>query len=268
MTPQRRPSGLNLLGSIAASNAMTLGRREFLGRVGLAGAGFLLGAGLLRDANAMAAFVRLRAGQGVPAAALAPHRYLEFAEPGADLRGVTAGFDARPWRIRIEGLVERPRELDLGDLVGRMPIEERLVRHCVAATTALPWTGFALSALVRWVRPLPAARYLRVVSFVRPDLAANQRRATCYPWPYREGLALDEALDPRAFVATGLCGRGLPAMRGAPLRLVLPWKRGYKSAKGIVRFEFTGRPPGTFWGELAPLAHNFAGNAGPLAART
>jgi len=237
-----------------------LNRREFLGRVGLAGAGLAVGAGLLRGLDPLAGSAPKRD----PAADPSPERlrYLEFAEPGGEPPGAV---DPRDWRIRFDGLAGSAHELSVAELLERLPVETRRVRSGLHAVGEEPWTGFPLAALVRWMRPPPAARYLRVVSFTSPALAPNQRRATCYPWPYREGLSLEDALDPRAFVAAGIGGRALPLLRGAPLRLVLPWKRGYKSAKGIVRFELTGRQPGTFRGELQPRTCDFAGEAMPNA---
>ena len=245
-----------------------LGRRAFLERMGLASAGLIVGVGRLQGAGAPVVVQRLSAGVAAVDRLPAPRRYLEFGEPDGDLTAVAAGRDTRSWRIRVDGLVERAREFDLDRLAGEMPMEERRVGLHAQAEAPLPWTGFALAALVRWARPLPSARFLRVVSFVRPDLAANQRRVTRYPWPYREGLGLEDAMDERAFVAMGLHGRELPLLRGAPLRLVLPWQRGHKCAKGIVRFEFTERQPATFWGELAPRTHPFDGDRDSQGARS
>jgi methionine sulfoxide reductase catalytic subunit len=246
-----------------------LPRREFLRRLGVVGVACAFGADALRSAEAFATVPPHGPSNGVQtdrAGGARGGRYLEFSDHAHEVERRAAGFATDPWRVRIDGVAARPCDLALGELVGRMPFERRPCGGAARDAGAGPhWTGFPLAALVRWARPLPSARYLGVVSFLRPDAAPNQRRPGCYPWPYREGLTLDEALDPRAFVATGLDGRALPPHRGAPLRLVLPWKRGRKSVKAIARFEFTERQPQTFWGELAPRECDFAGNRKPLA---
>ena len=170
----------------------------------------------------------------------------------------------RPWTVTIDGMVERERVLDAEDLIRRMPLEERLYRHrCVEAwSMAVPWTGFPLRALVELARPLSAAKYLRMETFLDPDMAPGQR-ASWYPWPYVEGLTLGEATHELAFIATGIYGKPLPPQNGAPLRLVVPWKYGFKSIKSIVRFTFTDRRPETFWSVIAPDEYGFWANVNP-----
>src|SRR6185295_11833021 len=168
----------------------------------------------------------------------------------------------RPWRIETGGLVGRPRTIDVDDLTRRMPIEERVSRHRGGEPGAMtvPWMGFPLRDLVAWANPLSSARFLSVASFLRPDQAPHQGRATWYPWPYREAYRLDEAMHELAFVATGAYGAPLSAAHGAPLRITMPWKYGWKSVKSIVRLEFTAEQPSTFWPEVAPEAFDFLGN--------
>ena len=170
----------------------------------------------------------------------------------------------RPWTVTIDGMVERERVLDAEDLIRQMPLEERLYRHrCVEAwSMAVPWTGFPLRALVELARPLSGARYLRMETFLDPDMAPGQR-ASWYPWPYVEGLTLAEAVHELAFIATGIYGKPLPPQNGAPLRLVVPWKYGFKSIKSIVRFTFTDRRPETFWSVIGPDEYGFWANVNP-----
>jgi sulfoxide reductase catalytic subunit YedY len=170
----------------------------------------------------------------------------------------------RPWTVTIDGLVEKPIEIGVDDLLAKMPLEERLYRHrCVEAwSMAVPWSGFALAALVDFAAPLAAAKYLRMESFHNPELAGGQK-ASWYPWPYIEGLTIPEARNELAFIATGLYGKPMPKQNGAPLRLAAPWKYGFKSTKGIVRFTFTDQRPKTFWEEVGPAEYGFWANVNP-----
>ncbi len=170
----------------------------------------------------------------------------------------------RPWTVTIDGLVEKEQVVDAEDLIRRMPLEERLYRHrCVEAwSMAVPWSGFPLRALVEFARPLSGARYLRMETFQDADTAPGQR-AFWYPWPYVEGLTLAEATNELAFIATGIYGKPLPKQNGAPLRLVVPWKYGFKSIKSIIRFSFTDDRPATFWSTIAPQEYGFWANVNP-----
>jgi sulfoxide reductase catalytic subunit YedY len=173
-------------------------------------------------------------------------------------------FQPVPWRLEVGGLVARPRTFDLEDLVRAFPLEERIYRHrCVEAwAMVVPWTGFPLAALLRQVEPLPEARYVRFTSFHRPAEASHQS-AVALPWPYTEGLTLAEAANELAFLATGLYGHPLLKQNGAPVRLVVPWKYGFKSAKSIVRIDLTAEQPATFWNTLVPHEYDFWANVNP-----
>jgi len=170
----------------------------------------------------------------------------------------------RPWQVVLDGLVERPVTLDVDDLLRRMPLQERLYRHrCVEAwAMAVPWSGFPLAALVDLARPLRSAKYLQMTTFEDPDVAPGQRQGW-YPWPYVEGLTMAEATNELAFIATGLYGKPLPRQNGAPLRLAVPWKYGFKSIKSIVRFTFTETRPQTFWETIQPAEYGFWANVNP-----
>ncbi len=170
----------------------------------------------------------------------------------------------RPWTVTIDGLVEKERVVDAEDLIRRMPLEERLYRHrCVEAwSMAVPWSGFPLRALVAFARPLAGARYLRMETFQDADMAPGQR-AFWYPWPYVEGLTMAEATNELAFIATGLYGKPIARQNGAPLRLVVPWKYGFKSIKSIVRITFSATRPKTFWETIAPSEYGFWANVNP-----
>jgi len=166
--------------------------------------------------------------------------------------------------VAIDGQVEQPFEIGIDDLLAKMPLEERLYRHrCVETwAMAVPWSGFALRHLVDLARPLSSARYLRLESFHDPE-GADGQRADWYPWPYIEGLTIEEATHDLAFMVTGIYGKPLPKQNGAPLRIALPWKYGFKSGKGLVRITFTDERPVSFWEELQASEYGFWANVNP-----
>jgi sulfoxide reductase catalytic subunit YedY len=173
-------------------------------------------------------------------------------------------FRTAPWQVAVTGLVAKPRTYDVDDLVKAFPLEERVYRHrCVEAwAMVVPWTGFPLAALLRAAGPLPGAKYVRFVSFQKPG-EASQQRDRSMPWPYTEGLTLAEATNELAFLATGMYGHPLLKQHGAPVRLVVPWKYGFKSAKSLVTIELTDRQPATFWNTLSPHEYDFWANVDP-----
>ncbi len=171
----------------------------------------------------------------------------------------------QPWTVEITGEVARPMTIDVDDLVRKMPIEERLYRfRCVEAwAMAVPWTGFALKSLLDLVEPTSRAKFVRFVTFLRPAEAAGQRRPTSWSWPYHEALTIDEAVNELTLMATGIYGHSLPKQHGAPLRLVVPWKYGFKSIKSIVKIELTQTQPQTFWNDAVPREYDFWANVNP-----
>lgn len=170
----------------------------------------------------------------------------------------------RPWTITIDGLVAKPIEIGIDDLLKRVALEERLYRHrCVEAwSMAVPWSGFPLKQLVALAEPKAEAKYLRFESFLDPKQAPGQE-ADWYPWPYIEGVSLAEAMNDLAFLVTGLYGKPLPKQNGAPLRLALPWKYGFKSAKGIRKITFTAERPVSFWETIQASEYGFWANVNP-----
>src|SRR5947209_697058 len=167
----------------------------------------------------------------------------------------------RPWTVKIDGMVEREQTLGIDDLIRKMPIEERLYRHrCVEAwSMAIAWTGFPFAELVKLAQPLSSAKYVRMETFQDPAMASGQRQ-TWYPWPYIEGLTMAEAGNELAFLVTGAYGHPLAKQHGAPLRLAVPWKYGFKSIKSIVRFTFTDQRPKSFWEALQANGYGFWAN--------
>ena len=174
------------------------------------------------------------------------------------------GFPMAPWSVRIDGLVAQPRTIGLDDLLKQVSLEERVYRHrCVEAwAMTVPWTGFPLSALLRLAEPQAGAKY---VSFETVADRAHMPglRTPWYPWPYTEGLTMAEAGNDLTFLATGLYGKSLPPQNGGPIRLVVPWKYGFKSAKAFVRISFTATRPKTFWETIGPDEYGFWANVNP-----
>jgi sulfoxide reductase catalytic subunit YedY len=170
----------------------------------------------------------------------------------------------RPWQVSIDGMVEQEQTIDIDDLLRRMTLEERLYRHrCVEAWSMdVPWSGFPMKALVDFARPLSSARYVRMETAMdkqaMPGLAQSW-----YPWPYVEGLTMEEATNELAFLVTGAYGKPVPKQNGAPLRLAVPWKYGFKSIKSIVRFTFTDKRPVNFWEEVQGSEYGFWANVNP-----
>ncbi|MDX1567946.1 MAG: protein-methionine-sulfoxide reductase catalytic subunit MsrP, partial [Longimicrobiales bacterium] len=165
----------------------------------------------------------------------------------------------------VAGEVENPGTFDVADLERELGLEERIYRHrCVEAwAMTVPWTGFPLRKLLDRVQPLSSANYIRFVSFDRPEQAVGQRTQNWYPWPYYEALRMDEARNELTMVVTGIYGEPMPKQHGAPVRIVTPWKYGYKSPKSIVRMEFVREQPPTFWNDMAPSEYGFFSNVNP-----
>ena len=192
--------------------------------------------------------------------------YNNFYEYGTS-KHVAAAAEAlkiRPWTVKIDGMVDKPREIAIDDLLKAMPLEERLYRHrCVEAwSMQVPWSGFPLKALVDFAKPLGSAKFIEMKTFNDPKMAPGQK-SFFYPWPYVEGLTMAEATNDLAFMVTGAYGKPLPRVMGAPLRLATPWKYGFKSAKSIVQISFTDKRPNTFWEALAADEYGFWANVNP-----
>ena len=175
------------------------------------------------------------------------------------------GWKTEPWTLEIGGLCANPRKIDVNDLIKLVGgIERRNYRHrCVEAwSMVIPWDGFPLPKLVDLAQPKPEAKYVKFTSFFDPEQCPGQRSHDL-PWPYTEGLTLPEAMNELAFLATGLYGKPLRNQNGGPIRLVVPWKYGFKSAKSLVKIEFVSDQPKTTWSELAPNEYGFYANVNP-----
>ncbi|MDP2620262.1 MAG: protein-methionine-sulfoxide reductase catalytic subunit MsrP [Hyphomicrobiales bacterium] len=192
--------------------------------------------------------------------------YNNFYEFGShkEISKAAQALKVRPWMVKIDGEVEKPFEIDIDELIRKMGLEERLYRHrCVEAwSMTIPWTGFPVSRLVELAKPLSAAKYLRMETFMDSDAAHGQRQSW-YPWPYVEGLTMAEAANDLAFMVTGAYGKPAAKQFGAPLRLHVPWKYGFKSIKSIVGFSFVRERPVSFWEEIAGNEYGFWANVNP-----
>lgn len=274
----KRLRGWELPERAATSESLYLGRRELLKGLGVGTA--MLAGGTLPLAPVLAA--------DDPSADLYPvarnpaytlddrfsgptpeelaTTYNNFYEFGShkQIADAAQALKIRPWTVTIDGEVEETKTVEIDDLLRQMPLEERLYRHrCVEAwSMAVPWSGFPLKALVDFARPLGNAKYLRMETFNDPDMASGQRQFW-YPWPYVEGLTIEEASHELAFIATGLYGKPMPKQNGAPLRLAVPWKYGFKSIKSITRFTFTEERPVSFWEEIQAAEYGFWANVNP-----
>lgn len=196
-------------------------------------------------------------------------RYNNFYEFGTD-KGDPAQYaealTTDPWSVAVEGEVAKPGVYHLEDLLGKVDLEERIYRlRCVEAwSMVIPWVGFPLSDLIKRFEPTSKARYVAFETLYRPDEMRGQRsRFSGIDWPYVEGLRIDEAMHPLTLMAVGLYGRVLPNQNGAPIRLVVPWKYGFKSIKSIVKIRFTETAPPTTWNRLQPSEYGFYANVNP-----
>ncbi|MEM7068279.1 MAG: protein-methionine-sulfoxide reductase catalytic subunit MsrP [Pseudomonadota bacterium] len=193
-------------------------------------------------------------------------RYNNFYEFGShkQIYSAAQALKIRPWEIAIDGEVEKPITIGIDDLLKKMPLEERLYRlRCVEAwSMRVPWSGFEMSHLVKLANPTSDAKYVRFETFNDSEMASGQKQFW-YPWPYVEGVTIEEAMNEMTFLVTGAYGKPLPKQMGAPLRLALPWKYGFKSIKSVTRITFTKERPVSFWEELASKEYGFWANVNP-----
>lgn len=256
----------------ATGEGVWLRRREFLA-LGAAGAGALL-VGPARAAGGEPTGAALsvarkveKAGGEKPSSWDEITTYNNFYELGTEKSdpAQNAGtLRTRPWTVRIDGEVKRPQTLDVDALLAMFPLEERIYRmRCVEAwSMVIPWVGFPLGDLVRRLEPTSRAKYVAFQTLMDPAQLPGERRGVL-DWPYVEGLRIDEATHPLALLAVGLYGRALPGQNGAPIRLVVPWKYGFKGAKSIVRITFQEAQPRTTWNLSAPGEYGFYANVNP-----
>jgi sulfoxide reductase catalytic subunit YedY len=242
-----------------------LNRRQFLGVVGSIGALSATGAlteVLLGAAQPVGA---QQADEVTPEEKVTSYNnYYEFGTAKEDPKANSQKFRTAPWSVKVDGMCRKPGNLPLDDFLRPSRIEDRTYRfRCVEAWSAvIPWRGIPLADVIRRADPLPSATFVELTTIFDPAQMPGQRSQTI-SWPYVEGLRLDEALHPLAFLATGMYGKSLPNQNGAPLRLVVPWKYGFKNIKAIVKMTFTDRPANTTWMQAAPNEYGFYANVNP-----
>ena len=271
----RKPSWA-IAESLATPESAFLNRRSLIRTMGLTGLG-LTAATVMRPDSASA-----QEGPGAehyPATRNEAHtidrdltpedinaQYNNFYEFGShkQIWKAAQALKTSPWDIMIDGKVEKPFTIGFEDLLSRLSLEERLYRHrCVEAwSMTVPWSGFPLSELIALAKPLASARYVRFETFLDPGVASGQKQRW-YPWPYVEGVTMEEAGNDLAFMVTGAYGKPLHKQFGAPIRLALPWKYGFKHIKSIKRISFTEERPVSFWETVGPAEYGFCANVNP-----
>jgi sulfoxide reductase catalytic subunit YedY len=192
------------------------------------------------------------------------NNFYEFSTDKYEPADAAKNFKTRPWTVTIDGHVKKKQVLDVDTIIKMAPPEERIYRHrCVEGwSIVVPWVGFSLSELIKRVDPLPKAKYVEFTTLYDPKQMPGQRTSVLH-WPYLEGLRMDEAMHPLALLCFGMYGEALPNQDGAPLRIVIPWKYGFKSAKSIVRIRFTDDQPLNTWQEASPREYGFYSNVNP-----
>jgi len=255
----RRPD--DIPSSLITPESVYLNRRAFVGTAGA----LALGAALTPEA--LHALSRTGGQQLKPtseADATSYNNYYEFGT-GKDEPIVQAkDFRTKPWTVAVEGLVKKPTTYALDDLLKGLAVQDRVYRHrCVEAwSMVIPWQGIMLKDIVAKCDPLPSAKFVEMTTLLDPTRMPGQKRDTL-PWPYKEALRLDEAMHPLAMLVTGMYGKPLPNQNGAPLKLVVPWKYGFKGVKSIVKIRFTDKQPNTTWNDVRASEYGFYGNVNP-----
>ncbi|HEX9111280.1 MAG TPA: protein-methionine-sulfoxide reductase catalytic subunit MsrP [Terriglobales bacterium] len=266
-----------ILSSEITSKDLYLNRRKFLASAALAGAAVATGVAFRRIAapslvaQANAKIDGVQKGPFSTTEKETPYKdvtnynnFYEFSTDKYEPAGLAKDFKTRPWTVTIDGDVKKKQVLDVDAIMKIAAPEERIYRHrCVEGwSIVVPWVGFSLSELIKRAEPLGKAKYVEFTTLHDPKQMPGQRVGVLR-WPYVEGLRLDEAMHPLALLCFGLYGEALPNQNGAPLRIVIPWKYGFKSAKSIVRIRFTGDQPLNSWQEAAPREYGFYSNVNP-----
>ncbi len=276
------PKGWEIPENQVTPESVYINRRKFIKELGIVGAGALSLFGSsacaqdskvakqlkpyqeqILDAKKNEAFTVTRQ-QTDEIVAATYNNFYEFTSSKSTVWRRVEKFKTRPWEIEISGLVEKPMTLDVDDLIKQMPLEERIYRFRCVETWAMvvPWLGFPMKALLEKVQPKPDAKYVRMTTFMDPDVAPHQNNFRL-PWPYVEGLTLAEAMNDLTLLVVGIYGHILPPQHGAPIRLIVPWKYGFKSIKSIVSIELTDKKPRTFWNIILPREYGFEANVNP-----
>ena len=252
-----RSKPMKILSSEITPEKIYKNRRKFIKQFGLTSSAFYLAPGLLNSAQASNKLTDYNY-------VTTYNNYYEFGTGKSDPAQHSKDFISDPWRITIDGEVEKKITLSMDDIKKLFPSEERIYRlRCVEGwSMVIPWMGFSLNKLLEKVNPTSKAKYVKFESVLDPEQMRGQR----YPildWPYKEGLRIDEAMHPLTIMVTGLYGKELPNQNGSPIRLKVPWKYGFKSAKAIVRISFVEKMPTSSWMKASPREYGFYSNVNP-----
>jgi len=257
--------------------SLYLNRRTFLAGMAIAGAAAATGVGLreiVSPSTAALAGSKINGIQKSPFStteAITPYKdvtnynnYYEFSTDKDGPAKLATNFRTRPWKVKIDGQVEKKQELEVDAILKMAAPEERIYRHrCVEGwSIVVPWVGFSLSELIKQVNPTSKAKFVEFTTIYDPGQMPGQQRQVLV-WPYVEGLRMDEAMNPLTLLGFGMYGEDLPNQDGAPIRIVVPWKYGFKSAKAIVRIRFTEKQPQNTWNISAPQEYGFYSNVNP-----
>jgi len=257
--------------------SLYLNRRQFLTGAAIAGAATATGLGVREIVSPSTSALAANKIDGIKKSPLSttetitPYKdvtnynnYYEFSTNKDEPAKLAQKFRTRPWKVKIEGLVDKKQELDIDTILKMAPPEERIYRHrCVEGwSIVVPWVGFSLSELIKRVNPTAKANFVEFTTIYDMSQMPGQQRSVLQ-WPYVEGLRMDEAMNPLALLCFGMYGEDLPNQDGAPLRIVVPWKYGFKSAKAIVKIRFTEKQPLNTWNISAPTEYGFYSNVNP-----
>ena len=249
-----------------------LNRRSFMKAAGVASATALTGGLAINTSNAMTSSLEFSKSDYSITDEPNPiediksyNNFYEFGTGKGDPAANAGALTTNPWSIKIDGLTNKSGEIDIDDLISKFDLEERIYRlRCVEAwSMVIPWVGIPLRDVINAYEPQGSAKYVSFETLVRPEEMIGQRGFGGLDWPYVEGLRMDEAMHPLTILAVGIYGEPMPNQNGAPVRLVVPWKYGFKSIKSIVRMSFTEKEPPTTWNILAPKEYGFYSNVNP-----
>lgn len=266
----RRPNDVlsSEITSKSVYDAYRSDRRAFLKRAGMLAGGAAVAGILPRSAhaltklNAAASKYTVSDAQTPEAKAQSYNNYYEWGTDKSDPAKNAKNFKTRPWTVRVEGLVKKPQTIDIDTIAGYRPMESRVYRfRCVEAwSMVIPWDGYPLGEFIKAMDPLPSAKY---VQFISAADRGQMQLPEGFNWPYSEGLRMDEAMHPLTLLTFGSYGETLANQQGAPIRVIVPWKYGYKSAKAIVKIRFVDKQPPTTWNDLQPNNYGFYSNVNP-----
>lgn len=256
----RRPD--DILSSEITPESMALNRRQFMGAAGALALGSVVAPRILSASSGILGAQQEKLTDEEDATSY--NNYYEFGTDKDEPKELAKNFKSKPWSIEVAGLVKKPQKLAIEELFKGLAVQDRTYRHrCVEAwSMVIPWQGIQLKDVIAKCEPLPSAKFVEFTTLYDPNRMPGQS-VPSVPWPYKEGLRMDEAMHPLAILATGMYGKPLPNQNGAPVKLVVPWKYGFKGIKAIVKIRFTDKMPATSWNDIASNEYGFYANVNP-----